>query len=574
MTRDSVGSAFGDAPASALPMFTRFALGLARGRRIGKEWPLKYTRFRGIGQELLFLWVLEQVEVYWRAGNQGGKTFGGAMLGVAIAMGMKVLDGLPVPKCQTPNIGYVLTQTYKQQSTSTQQAYLNLIGDWPHEIGWVDKKNNYISTIWVKPIGCESDDYREWSRIIFHCAQTGNSLPGGRIDWAHADEPPDMQMWREIRSRRTANRPFYKWITATPLDRNDWDELERDFEGCESVPKNGRVQLITTIYQNEALSPEHLAAQLSDWEGDPYLDARVNGGLVDLSGKCPFNTAKLGRWMRTRTFDPKEETIEVLEERDLPDGRYQSGASALVKVYWGPEPDEEYLMVLDPAAGIKDPYHDPSCLHIYGRRRRRLVLTYNDYLSSYGLGYLACILGWRYNNAICDIDMTGGYGDSCLRAMSERNYGNFTLELIEERAKDAPETFRIGFKSTFQKRNALIGDIQRAIDKDTIHIPSREVISCLLNMTFDGETGKIAAVKGRHDEHGLNLGLALVDMENLPTITYTKYKSDSFVQRVNADLGRPAITQRVLPPQERVVVRPRSRKWNAPAPSRRRNFGT
>lgn len=539
------------------------ALVFDRGARIERDDPLRWFRFKSVGQELLVLYVRDEIECYWRAGNQGGKTYGGAALGVALAQGRKELDGLPTPRIRTPNVGYVLTQTYKQQSESTQKAYLQLIGDWPHEIGWVDKKNDYISTIWVKPIGCKSDDFRDWSKIVFHCAQTGNSIPGGRIDWAHADEPPKMQMWREIRFRTRANAPLYRWITATMFGREDWEELERDFEGCFQNPKNGRVQIVTSVFDNEALSPEHLHKLVQNAIGDPYEAARLHGELLDLSGKCPFNVAKLSRWMKERTFDPTMVEEELLTERDTPEGRFVSEVKAKWEMYYDRDPLEEYLMVVDPSQGINDPYHDPAGIHIYSRRRQRLVARFNGYLSAYAIGYLACNMGARYGFPLCDIDMTGGYGDTVLRVMSDRQYRNFVLELIEERANDTPDTFRIGFKSTHQKRNALVGDIVRAIDEDLVYIPSKAVLSCLMNMTVD-ETGRVAAVRGRHDEDGLNFGLAVVDMRNLRPAPLPAPRRTDFARAVNAEFGRD-----VKLVEDRYIKRPRQRSWRAPSPRRK-----
>lgn len=537
----------------------KLALSLARGASLEQDDPMAYFQFKGIGQEMLFLWVNQEIECYWRAGNQGGKTYGGAAMGIALARGKKELNGLPVPPIRVPSVGYVLTQTYKQQAESTQAAYLSLLGNWPHKIGYVDKVNDYVSTIWVKPDGCKSDDFRKWSKIVFHCAQTGRSIPGGRIDWGHADEPPKMQMWRELRSRRRRNEPLYRWITATPLNRDEWEEMEADFEGCYQEPKHNRVLIVTSIHQNEALSKDHISRQLTDWEGDPYAVARIDGGLVDLSGKNPFTSNpamahQLGKWLKERTFKPTMKTVDILTEKDTADGRHMESLRVDYEEYFPPDPNDSYLITLDPSQGINDRYHDPCCMHVYSRRKRRLVALYNGYLASFGLGSLAAMVGWRYNAAIVDIDMGGAYGDSCLRAMSKMGYSNFMLELVEERGNQAPGTFRIGYKPTGPKKHAVIGEIQRAIMEDSIYIPAQSVITCLLNVTAD-EIGRVVAVKGRHDEHMSNLGLALVDMGRL-SLPPTKAKPEpAFSEVVNREFGRP-----VIPAESRIVRRPSAPK--------------
>jgi hypothetical protein len=256
---------------------------------------------------------------------------------------------------------------------------------------------------------------------------------------------------------------------------------------------------------------------------------------------------------------------QLLTERDTPDGRFVSECKAKWEMYYPYDPMEEYLMVVDPSQGINDIYHDPGGILVCSRRRQRVVARYNGYLSAYALGYLAVNMGLRYGHALVDIDMTGGYGDTVLRVMSDRNYRNFMLELIEERANATSETFRIGFKSTHQKRNALIGDIVRAIDEDTIYIPSKAVISCLMNMTVD-ETGRVAAVRGRHDEDGLNLGLILVDMRNMRPSPVPHAMPTDFARVVNREFDG-KVTALMQP--DRYIKRPTQRSWRPASPRKR-----
>lgn len=540
----------------ALPDLSRLALTFNRGNSLPRADPMRWFRFRSYGQEALFLFVYDEIECYWRAGNQGGKTYGGAALGIALARGLRTLDGLPVPRVRTPNIGYVLTQTYKQQSVSTQLAYLELLGDHPHVIGYVDKRNDYISTIWVKPDNCRdasTKNYRQWSKIVFHCAQTGNSLPGGRIDWAHADEPPKIQHWREIRARTRRNCPLYRWITATPLAREEWEELEADFEGCYMEPKRRRVLMVTDVRDNEALSEEHLQKLLESYEGDPYRDARIRGDLIDLTGKCPFDPVRLGAWLK-RTKPPSIVKTQVLAERDTDVGRHILELACEYEEYFPPETDETYIGVVDPSAGVNDRYHDPCCIQIWGLKRRRLVARYNGYLGSYGTGSLAALMGWRYGNAVIDIDMGGGYGDSCLRSMTALGYTNFMLELVEDKALKVEE-FRIGHKTTAQKKHAVVGDIQRAIMEDSVYVPSQAVITCLLHMQVD-EIGRVAAARGRHDEDATTMGRALVCMGRLRPYQQQQPPPTTFADAVNRDFGRT-----VVPAANRMVRSPRARAW-------------
>ena len=83
--------------------------------------PLRDFHSTSGAQRELFKWAGE-AEVLWLAGNSGGKTHGGAALGVAMARGLRELDGVRIPYLGVPNVGWVLTQSYKQQLESSQKA--------------------------------------------------------------------------------------------------------------------------------------------------------------------------------------------------------------------------------------------------------------------------------------------------------------------------------------------------------------------------------------------------------------------------------------------------------------------
>ena len=90
--------------------------------------------------------------------------------------------------------------------------------------------------------------------------------------------------------------------------------------------------------------------------------------------------------------------------------------------------------------------------------------------------------------------------------------------------------------------------------EDSIYIPSQAVITCLLNVTAD-EIGRVVAVKGRHDEHMSNLGLALVDMGRMALPPIRSGSQTGFSDVVNKEFGRP-----VIPAETRIIKRPSAPK--------------
>lgn len=457
-------------------------------------------------------------EVYWRAPNSGGKTTGGCALDVAFARGLKELGGVTLPPIAVPNVGWILTTSYKQQIDSSQKALLQWLGNWPHKIAWVQgESKGYIETVYVATALCKhGTDERcaTCSRIVFHCAES-NSAIGGRIDWAHADEIPPEHVWREVRARFTAGRPFYRYITATPMRRREWEWIREDFRACEGKhrPVNGRMELRSSLHDNRFLSPRQIEAVLESWQGDPLYDARSKGDYVDTEGDCPFDLPSLQRWQKS-CREPAIERITVQTEKTFDDGRYLVARHCDVEVWEKPQEGATYLMVLDPSTGVKSKTHDPAGLHVYRRGSRpTLVLRYDDYLEPYGLGYLASLIGRRYHNALVDIDMTGGYGAPTVTALSQQRYHNIMRDYHEDRP--GAQTGRLGFTITAVNRSEITTAIQRALLEDSVDMPSADVISCLMGVTED-EKGKWLAGPGRHDEDMICMGRALHLMSTLP----------------------------------------------------------
>lgn len=461
---------------------------------------------------------IARAEVYWRAPNSGGKTTSGCALDVALARGLKRLGDIPLPPMRVPNVGWILTTSYKQQVDSSQKALLSWLGNWPHKIAWVQgESKGYIETVYVSTDACKHGmDAKcpSCSRIIFHCAES-NSAIGGRIDWAHADEVPPEHVWREVRARFTAGRPFYRYITATPMKRREWEWIRADFKDSEGMkaPVGGRMEIRSTLSDNRYLSPKQIALVLESWRGDPLFDARSRGDYVDTEGDCPFDIAAIQRW-QTRVMDPRRERITIQSEQNFEDGRYQVARTVEVEVYEEVREGAHYLAVWDPSSGVRSKAHDPAGGLIFRRASRPvLALRFNDYLEPFGLGNLAELLGRRYHEALTDIDMTGGYGANTVTALSQKGYFNLVRDYHEDRPGQI--AMRFGFTITGVNRSEITTAIERALLEDSVEVPSATLLSNLLGITVD-DKNKWLAGPGRHDEDMICLGRALHLMSTMP----------------------------------------------------------
>lgn len=521
-------------------------LTIRAGLDIRRRDPLKFFSWCSKAQADIARWLAAGCEVLARFGNSAGKTHGAAHVVVAVCRGLAALDGVALPKLRQPVVAWVLTKTRRQQVDSVQAAYLEALGDWPHEIAWDNRAKNYIDSIWISTRWCihgGGTHCPHCSRIVIHCEQSGvESMLGGRVDVIHADEPPAERIWREARSRIRAGARLLLLITATPLYRKEWAWMATDFQQCEGTPRNGRVEIRSNLDENRFLPPETRRQLISNWQGDPLFDARRWGDYVDAAGRCPFDPRLLKR-MEAVAREPVEvKRVKIEMERDTSRGIVLAHAHAPVQMWWKREPNESYWVLCDPSTGVEDEKHDPAGIHVYARRTPRLVARYDGYCGAHGLGILAAKLGRYYNLAWVDVETNGGYGRGTLSALSRRaRYPQINFRQVEEE----PGRYRdvLGWETSVPMRGQMTAGVQRLTEEGGVLIPSREVLSTLRNITIN-DAGKYLAAPGRHDEDFILLGRAMVLFETRPEAPLAVHeRRPKMAEAARRDMGRAVISQ-------------------------------
>jgi hypothetical protein len=519
--------------------------------------PLRFFKFKSFAQRKLAQMV-SLAEVNWRSGNQGGKTYGGAALGVALARGVRSLDGVALPVLRSPNVGWVLTKTYKQQVDSVQQAYLQVIGNHPHHIAYLQRNMNYIGAIYIKPDGCTSDHYQDWSRIVFHCEGHGKSLPGGRVDWVHADEPPKPERWREVRARGRRNSRFVRYITATPLAMPDWQWMEHDFRLAKDKVWKGRYEIQSSVYDNTALSAKHIAKLEEAYNGDPLFRARMEGEYIDAAGDPAFKGQwdTLMLWLK-RVRQPELKHYVIQTEMTYRDGRHIIEKGVDLQVFHPPEFNEEYYLFVDPSEGIEDPMHDPGGILVGAIHQPKVCAIYNGYLSSYGLGSLSGYVGSDYNMATIDPE-TNAWCEGVFRSLSDMGYHKLAMEVSD--VKMGKVEGRLGFRLNRYNRADYVTAAQHVLEHDSILCESEVITRALMNTTVD-RNGKVLAAPGKHDEFLILLGRYAMQRERVAPNLRPWGKQEEFAERVNRDFGRMVIPTAQSRQKERLaqMLRGRSR---------------
>lgn len=536
-------------PLLATDALAQVGMAVEHGSLLGREDPVAgFTTVAPDGTEYeqqrrLLQNVLAGIECFFCGGNQIGKTTIIAYLWAALAQGKRYFCGMELPFFRQPSVWWILCQTREQQVESTQAKLLEALGDWPHEIKYATGFPDAAVLIRVKPIG-GPDDPRRWSKIWFHVEGSAkNTLPGGRIDGAWADEPPVMARWREVRFRGKNNRLFLLVITATPISSKLWRPLKRDFDGCDNEPSGGRLRIVATVFDNPFMSATHRAQLLERAKNDPHEAARIYGTYVDETGSCPFRREHLDRW-RARCRDPELIEEQVMMEQETPEGRIYIPVMVKWEKFYDIEPDEVCYCPIDPSLGIRDPAHDPGGIHIYSRVRPRLVGRYHDYLEPYALGQLAGLMMLhlkKWEEGEIDVEMNDGMGDSVIRGARSVGHSKFQFDLHDNQTTGIVDT-RIGWRTTPSNRGLFIGAAQRVVSNDEVLCHSESLVSNL-GAVIVNRFYRIEAVEGEHDEDMILLGrfAYISQLKGVPKVRIPTFEEQFMAQvgqRVTIDINQ------------------------------------
>lgn len=522
--------------------------------------PLDSFEFASHAQRRLVEVACGGIEVYYRSGNWAGKTWIGAATGISLSQGRRYLGKaapskwsvgrIPLPQRRLPQHGWVLSRSYKQQGPSVQEAYLKLLGKWPHECGWINRKLNHLGYIWVKPKGWHSDDYETWSKITFASQENDDVALGGRLDWVHADEPPRQEVWREIRKAGLASRGFVLFITATPIDVAEWGWLEDDFKLAQDGPYKGRLLISSTVYDNLSLSDEEKKALEEKYENDPHREARLYGTPIHAGGACPFPGPGLASWKK-KSEPGAPHLVEVQTKvESQAGGRMKTVLSVSVDGWGDRDPASSYYFTVDLASGVRSPNHDPCCLQVWCRKRRKLMRMYWDYLHPYGMGRLAAALAPAFSTPVgppvIDPENNGGYIDQFLEGLEDGGaIGCVPRDWRSSRPGAWPKA--LGYAQGRVTRDNAIAALMRAAADEIAGEPSCDIrslalVECLGNCITDG-TGKIVARFGYHDDPMLCAGRALHMLNVMPAESPREESQPDSLLRfrdlLQASFGRP-----------------------------------
>jgi len=477
--------------------------------------PLSYWHFAVPRvREALRLFSTEEPidELHLRGPNLSGKTESSVGFMLGCLQRREELDGVVLPKWRGRVEGAHLVLDFKQQLLSVQPAYLRLLGKWPHHARYVGE---VLSSLYVKPIG-GTDDETEWSVVHFLSQENKRSGVGVRADVVAFDEPPVIEILRELRKAAHAGRRCVTLISETPTIRRQWGPLQQDYGDTprRTIRRVDRERAEVRWSLDEVadwvLSREEKARLLRKYATDPLhkadRSAREHGDYMATEGSHPWG--ELGERALIQMLEECTEPLEVVDwritEEGVGDEVPKIARTVPVEVWKHAERGKSYYVCIDPSSGVDDSQHDPYELEIAEVGSGDLVARAGGYLSGRTVGILAAGLARQYSEALIDPEVNDRWGVNVVEGVYAARYANFARERRELRPGSGQWSNEIGFHNNGQTRPLIIGAIQAQTEAWAAGIrygkcPSRFVIETLLDCIVD-EAGKIVGAPGVHDE--------------------------------------------------------------------------
>lgn len=528
-----------------------------------------------------------KAEVYVRAGNKGGKTWWGAATGLAIAQRLPFLDGIPLPHIRAKRIvGVVLSLDHPQQRWSVQPAYLALLGDWPHK---AQMRDGILERLLVQPLG-GNDDVSTWSEITFVSQKNLQSGTGARgIHWVHADEPPLQRIWNEFRKAAHAGQKIYKWITATPLVRQQFqwlrEEYKREHEG---QVYHGRVEFrLRSLYfgpngelksDNAALTQDDLQNLYWDYENDDLREARWAGEYVDATADNPYDIPTLLKMRDAWAREPQRWECRIPRELETAEGLKVVGADCVIDVWTPPARGLVGEVIIDPSKGFKSKHHDPALAIVRATanwgdvKEGQILAAYSGYEGSYGMGRLGAVMARQYSEGWVTFENNGGYGEGVARGLRAASYSKIRRQTVE---LDGRPAVRLGWTTNETTRNAGIAAQQDWIKAFRLGVPyapcpAVALYDCLTGILID-KHGKAVAGAGMHDEWQTCQG------HNLRTLNRPKADPYTIMAQREALGEARAVAAALEPPKEptiRELLEEQRRSSRGPRAARARRLAS
>jgi phage terminase large subunit-like protein len=419
--------------------------------------------------------------------NRSGKTMAGATEAVWYAMGTH-----PYKKIETPNEGWVVSESYKVQEEASQKLIQSFL-----------PKEAIKNIIRIKGGIYDSIELHNGSKISFKSSDAGvRAFAGAAKRWIWFDEEPDQPIYSECTARIGAGMDLDIWLTMTPI-----------FEEKGSGKKSGMSWTYRDLYMkrddkrifcigvglkdNPYISPLQLKEQKKKWPVDSAeYDIRINGNFRLLSGSMIYDGQALEKYL-LKTQDPG---FRGFFSSLGPNPSLSPSENGILRIWENPHQGNYYIGA-DVGLGIGG---DPSCAQVLDKDMN-LVAQIHGQIPPDEFGPMCEALAKHYNNAWLAIE-ANSFGIAALDKV-KRSYSRLYFEHRTDKRTDQ-RTKRVGWWTTSKSKAFLVADLGKAIREQEMKIPDKQTIEELTTYVR-GESGDCNAEIGCHDDRVVALGIAI-----------------------------------------------------------------
>jgi len=214
-----------------------------------------------------------------------------------------------------------------------------------------------------------------------------------------------------------------------------------------------------------------------------------------VSGSNVFDIEKLNSLVPQPILATREFDYESCLFEDVPRGS--------LEIYKYPTFEDTFAIAADVSLGVGQDY---SCAVVLNKEREVCAVYRNNTIDPSKFGDLLFYLGRYYNNSLLAVE-SNSMGIATLNRLKQMNYQNLYHQTKIANVSEE-EGARLGWRTTSQSKPMIIGYLKNAIESEEIWIPSRVIISELMNYIAD-ENGRTNAISGHHDDTVIALAICL-----------------------------------------------------------------
>ena len=175
-----------------------------------------------------------------------------------------------------------------------------------------------------------------------------------------------------------------------------------------------------------------------------------------------------------------------------------------LEVWEPPVKDKKYLIGADVAGGVGGDY---SVAVVMDSDRNIVAMFRSNRIDPVFFGKMLYYLGRWYNNCLVACE-SNSIGLATIQQLFSMNYPNLYQQKKVANTQQYNDVNSFGFKTTVATKGPIISNLQSMIKDEDIMIPSQMVLDELRNYILVGDSQKMGAAPGHHDDTVMALAIA------------------------------------------------------------------